>query len=97
MGDVNKGMTNHKVRTSRDLVPSNCSAVYQNIESSDKALLVFGNGDGGGGPLAAMLENVISFVVLPLWRRSIWFPAPPYPSDNEQCSRAPPRFHGAVC
>jgi alpha-mannosidase len=32
--------------------------MYKNIESSDTALLVFGNGDGGGGPLAKMLENV---------------------------------------
>jgi alpha-mannosidase len=30
----------------------------QNLESSQDALLVFGNGDGGGGPLALMLENV---------------------------------------
>jgi alpha-mannosidase len=30
----------------------------QNIESSDVSLLVFGNGDGGGGPLSKMLENV---------------------------------------
>ncbi|PPQ95115.1 hypothetical protein CVT25_011658 [Psilocybe cyanescens] len=41
VGDVNKGITNHK-----------------NLESSDKSLLVFGNGDGGGGPLAKMLENL---------------------------------------
>lgn len=41
VGDVNKGLTNHK-----------------NLESSDTALLVFGNGDGGGGPLPKMLENV---------------------------------------
>ncbi|KJA22158.1 glycoside hydrolase family 38 protein [Hypholoma sublateritium FD-334 SS-4] len=41
VGDVNKGLTNHK-----------------NLESSDAALLVFGNGDGGGGPLAKMLENL---------------------------------------
>ncbi|KAF5362894.1 hypothetical protein D9758_007045 [Tetrapyrgos nigripes] len=41
VGDVNKGLSNHK-----------------NVESSDKALLVFGNGDGGGGPLAKMLENL---------------------------------------
>ncbi|KAF8900480.1 glycoside hydrolase family 38 protein [Gymnopilus junonius] len=41
VGDVNKGLTNHK-----------------NLESSDKSLLVFGNGDGGGGPLAKMLENL---------------------------------------
>jgi len=30
----------------------------KNIESAPNALLVFGNGDGGGGPLAPMLENV---------------------------------------
>ncbi|KAF5391900.1 hypothetical protein D9757_001700 [Collybiopsis confluens] len=41
VGDVQKGITNHK-----------------NLESSDKSLLVFGNGDGGGGPLAKMLENL---------------------------------------
>ncbi|KAI0338667.1 hypothetical protein BDW22DRAFT_1362757 [Trametopsis cervina] len=41
VGDVNKGVTNHK-----------------NLESSDTALLVFGNGDGGGGPLSKMLENL---------------------------------------
>ncbi|KAG8699593.1 Glycoside hydrolase, 38 vacuolar alpha mannosidase [Ceratobasidium sp. 395] len=29
-----------------------------NLESSDMGLLVFGNGDGGGGPLAKMLENL---------------------------------------
>jgi alpha-mannosidase len=34
------------------------SDVLKNLESSDTALLVFGNGDGGGGPLAKMLENV---------------------------------------
>ncbi|KAH6912224.1 alpha-mannosidase [Coprinopsis sp. MPI-PUGE-AT-0042] len=41
VGDVNKGVTNHK-----------------NLESSDTALLVFGNGDGGGGPLSKMFENL---------------------------------------
>ena len=46
--DVNKGLTNHKVLSR-----------YQIVESTEKALLVFGNGDGGGGPLAAILENVI--------------------------------------
>jgi hypothetical protein len=30
----------------------------KNLESSDTALLVFGNGDGGGGPLPKMLESV---------------------------------------
>ncbi|PSR71657.1 hypothetical protein PHLCEN_2v12510 [Hermanssonia centrifuga] len=29
-----------------------------NLESSDVSLLVFGNGDGGGGPLSKMLENL---------------------------------------
>ncbi|KAF8346661.1 glycoside hydrolase family 38 protein [Amanita rubescens] len=31
---------------------------HKNLESSDTALLVFGNGDGGGGPLAKMLESL---------------------------------------
>ncbi|KAF9459521.1 glycoside hydrolase family 38 protein [Collybia nuda] len=31
---------------------------HKNLESSKEALLVFGNGDGGGGPLAKMLENL---------------------------------------
>ncbi|KAF8512088.1 glycoside hydrolase family 38 protein [Hysterangium stoloniferum] len=30
----------------------------KNLESQSRALLVFGNGDGGGGPLAPMLENL---------------------------------------
>ncbi|KIJ61767.1 glycoside hydrolase family 38 protein [Hydnomerulius pinastri MD-312] len=41
VGEVNKGVTNHK-----------------NLESNDTALLVFGNGDGGGGALPKMLENL---------------------------------------
>jgi alpha-mannosidase len=32
--------------------------VNENLESSSSSLLVFGNGDGGGGPLAKMLESV---------------------------------------
>ncbi|EKM48306.1 glycoside hydrolase family 38 protein [Phanerochaete carnosa HHB-10118-sp] len=31
---------------------------HKNLESSDKSLLVFGNGDGGGGPLPKMLDNL---------------------------------------
>ncbi|KAJ4488346.1 glycosyl hydrolases family 38 N-terminal domain-containing protein [Lentinula aciculospora] len=31
---------------------------HKNLESSATSLLVFGNGDGGGGPLAKMLENL---------------------------------------
>ncbi|RXW22273.1 hypothetical protein EST38_g3570 [Candolleomyces aberdarensis] len=34
------------------------TAQATNLESSDTALLVFGNGDGGGGPLNKMLENL---------------------------------------
>ncbi|KAJ7872246.1 glycoside hydrolase family 38 protein [Mycena leptocephala] len=33
-------------------------AGHKNLESSDTALLVFGNGDGGGGPLPKMMENL---------------------------------------
>ncbi|KZS95622.1 hypothetical protein SISNIDRAFT_452270 [Sistotremastrum niveocremeum HHB9708] len=31
---------------------------HKNLESSQTSLLVFGNGDGGGGPLSKMLENL---------------------------------------
>ncbi|KAI0287851.1 glycoside hydrolase family 38 protein [Russula brevipes] len=31
---------------------------HKNLESSSASLLVFGNGDGGGGPLAKMLESL---------------------------------------
>ncbi|KZV60805.1 glycoside hydrolase family 38 protein [Peniophora sp. CONT] len=31
---------------------------HKNLESHSGALLVFGNGDGGGGPLSKMLENL---------------------------------------
>ncbi|KAH7105393.1 glycosyl hydrolases family 38 N-terminal domain-containing protein [Auriculariales sp. MPI-PUGE-AT-0066] len=31
---------------------------HKNLESSNASLLVFGNGDGGGGPLARMLESL---------------------------------------
>ncbi|KZV87865.1 glycoside hydrolase family 38 protein [Exidia glandulosa HHB12029] len=31
---------------------------HKNLESSETGLLVFGNGDGGGGPLAKMLESL---------------------------------------
>ncbi|KAG9021627.1 Glycoside hydrolase, 38 vacuolar alpha mannosidase, partial [Tulasnella sp. JGI-2019a] len=31
---------------------------HRNLESSDTGLLAFGNGDGGGGPLNKMLENL---------------------------------------
>ncbi|KAI0061336.1 glycoside hydrolase family 38 protein [Artomyces pyxidatus] len=31
---------------------------HKNLESTSHSLLVFGNGDGGGGPLAKMLENL---------------------------------------
>lgn len=35
---------------------------HKNLESSNTGLLVFGNGDGGGGPLAKMLENVCLWI-----------------------------------
>lgn len=66
VGDVNKGLVNHKVRVSllRAVELSDLNIpVMQNLESSDSSLLVFGNGDGGGGPLAKMLENVGSFII----------------------------------
>ncbi|EJU04489.1 glycoside hydrolase family 38 protein [Dacryopinax primogenitus] len=31
---------------------------HKNLEVTNQSLLVFGNGDGGGGPLEAMLENL---------------------------------------
>ncbi|KAG8964143.1 Glycoside hydrolase, 38 vacuolar alpha mannosidase [Tulasnella sp. 408] len=34
------------------------ATVQDNLESSDTGLLAFGNGDGGGGPLNKMLENL---------------------------------------
>ncbi|KIY52201.1 glycoside hydrolase family 38 protein [Fistulina hepatica ATCC 64428] len=46
VGDVKRGLEGHK------------AYFLQNIESSNSSLLAFGNGDGGGGPLAKMLENL---------------------------------------
>ncbi|KAG8908987.1 Glycoside hydrolase, 38 vacuolar alpha mannosidase [Tulasnella sp. 403] len=46
VSDVRRGIWNHKVGRAT------------NLESSDTALLAFGNGDGGGGPLNKMLENL---------------------------------------
>jgi len=58
---------------------------HKNLESSDTALLVFGNGDGGGGPLAKMLENVScvlsSLVPLDL---TLIFVAPSYKGGDKQ-------------
>lgn len=60
VGDVNKGLTNHKVLAFLSSTCNNTESldVLQNLESSSESLLVFGNGDGGGGPLPKMLENV---------------------------------------
>ena len=64
MGDVQKGVRNHKVRpaprkrVTRARRLTTRARTRQNLESNSTALLVFGNGDGGGGPLAKMLENV---------------------------------------
>lgn len=60
VGDVNKGVVNHKVSISKAFLLNPRLTHFQNLESSDVSLLVFGNGDGGGGPLSKMLENVRS-------------------------------------
>jgi alpha-mannosidase len=57
VGDVNKGITNHKVWATR-LVTGVTSHIELEPRVNATALLVFGNGDGGGGALAKMLENV---------------------------------------
>lgn len=55
---MNKGVTNHKVSFTPLVI--SVAQSRQNLESNDSALLVFGNGDGGGGALPKMLENVRS-------------------------------------
>ncbi|KAF8604347.1 glycoside hydrolase family 38 protein [Ceratobasidium sp. AG-I] len=60
-GDVRKAISNHKASLFlRDPLLRGLTGfvTLQNMESSDMGLLVFGNGDGGGGPLAKMLENL---------------------------------------
>ncbi|KAG8743759.1 Glycoside hydrolase, 38 vacuolar alpha mannosidase [Ceratobasidium sp. 414] len=60
-GDVRKAVNNHKARIHLKMPlarPQLTAIILQNLESSDMGLLVFGNGDGGGGPLAKMLENL---------------------------------------
>jgi alpha-mannosidase len=56
-GDVRRGITNHKVSITLSKFVYFLTQ-FQNLESSNTALLVFGNGDGGGGPLNKMLENL---------------------------------------
>jgi hypothetical protein len=56
--DVKKGLANHKVSEFCEVIAALLTVLWKNLESSDTALLVFGNGDGGGGPLSKMLENV---------------------------------------
>lgn len=34
------------------------ATMHKNLEVADGALLLFGNGDGGGGPTSLMLEKV---------------------------------------
>jgi hypothetical protein len=51
-----------------NVYPANLWAIVdhlygQNLESSSTSLLVFGNGDGGGGPLAKMLESVRPYLL----------------------------------
>ena len=62
------------------------------------SLLVFGNGDGGGGPLAKMLENVSpndTFLVTHTDRADALCSAPSYPCDLEPLAGHPARQHGA--
>ena len=55
--DVREGITNHKVSiASPNFV--RFPTQFQNLESSNTALLVFGNGDGRCGPSSMMLENL---------------------------------------
>ena len=56
-GDVRRGITNHKASIDSSKFVRFLTQ-FQNLESSNTALLVFGNGDGGGGPLNKMLENL---------------------------------------
>ena len=59
VGDVNKAIANHKVLSWSPFDSTWLFMVMsQNLESNETALLAFGNGDGGGGPLVKMLENV---------------------------------------
>jgi alpha-mannosidase len=71
--DVKKGLANHKVSGRRH---NNRSANLglKNLESSDTALLVFGNGDGGGGPLSKMLENVCISIFFTLFCTAHFIP-----------------------
>jgi alpha-mannosidase len=62
--DVKKGLANHKASQANDLIALANLCVSKNLESSDTALLVFGNGDGGGGPLSKMLENVCIILLI---------------------------------
>lgn len=50
LGDVRRGVLGHKVNCEREsyLFCKDSNLALQNLESSDTALLVFGNGDGGG-------------------------------------------------
>ncbi|KAI5117584.1 hypothetical protein M0805_004579 [Coniferiporia weirii] len=53
-------MTPVDTYTAQASVGDICKGVtnHKNLESNNTALLVFGNGDGGGGPLNKMLENL---------------------------------------
>ena len=60
------------------------------------SLLVFGNGDGGGGPLAKMLENVRLRVFEPRGRCQLTCDdvAPSHPRHFESIAGHPPGQHG---
>jgi len=60
-------------------------------------LLVFGNGDGGGGPLSKMLENVSVKSFLLFLGRLIAIIASPYTSCDKHPPRIAPCQYGSFC
>ncbi|KAJ6573329.1 glycoside hydrolase family 38 protein [Mycena sp. CBHHK59/15] len=77
---------------------------HKNLESSDTSLLVFGNGDGGGGPLPKMLENLRRMRAVTNTHREL----PPvnmghsvdeffdYLAESTKAGKALPNWHGEL-
>ena len=64
-GDIQQGTTNHKVSNTSSKFVYFLSH-FQNLESSNTTLLIFGNGDRGGGPripVASELQRMFSIWV----------------------------------
>jgi hypothetical protein len=99
-GDINKAVTNHKVAYLFAYITTSKDNFAQNLESNSTSLLVFGNGDGGGGPLAKMLENV-RLLILPRQRRSLIvdnvLTAPSPPWHREHVPRYSDCEDGSLC